>query len=56
MWKLLQALASAAPGRRACERPEPGPLASLARDYAALDAAVWLEARRKQAPVEAEGR
>jgi hypothetical protein len=56
MWKVYRAFAPASAKRRRCERSEPGPLASLARDYAALDVIAWPAVRRRPNPAEFEAR
>ena len=56
MWNFLRGLGSAAAIRRSPCRPAPGPLAGLARDYAALDATYWAAARRRVHPADVEAR
>ena len=53
MAKFVRALATENPSRRYVY-PEPGPVASLARAYEALDLAAWLAARRRLHPSELE--
>lgn len=56
MWKFLRAFASGGAVRRQSCRPEPGPFATFARDYAALDATAWAIARRRVHVAETEAR
>jgi hypothetical protein len=55
MWKFVRALATENPSRRS-GKSEPGPVASLARAYDALDLVAWLAARRRLHPSELETR
>ncbi len=55
MWKYVRALATENTNRRAA-KAEPGPVAGLAREYAALDLAAWLAARRRLHMAELEAR
>jgi len=56
MWKFLRGSAPASGVSRSKCRPAPGPIASLARDYAAFDATFWAVARRRAQTAEIEAK
>jgi len=56
MWKFLREFAPANPSRRRRPKPAPGPLAWLARDYAALEVVAWPAVRRRPHLAEIEAR
>jgi len=56
MWKFLREFAPANSSRRPCGKRAPGPVAGLARDYAAFEVVAWPALRRRPHGAEFEAR